>query len=92
VRLRELRELSEAELRESNARLGSVTDALENLIECIVCANKYDNKERKSVVSEPCRHTYAHHHIACRTFYELVHPTHVNDSHNNYKRYMHTCM
>jgi hypothetical protein len=67
-----------------------MTDALENMIECSVCRERLDNKERKSVVFEPCRHMYAHHHIACHTFNELVRQTRVNDSHNNDIQYLHT--
>ena len=77
---------NKAELQESHARLGSVTkalegtrDALDNMMECILCRERFDNKARKSALLEPCRHQYVDHHT-CHAFYELLCRTHVHDS------------
>ena len=83
---------SNAELQESNTRLESVTKALEGMMECQVCFNQFDNKERRSVYLVPCRHMYADHN-SCRTSYELVVcKTCANNSRNPSDICIHACI
>ena len=82
---------SNAELQESNTRLESVTKALEGMMECQVCFNPFDNKERRSVVLMPCRHMYAENHTWRPSHVFIVCKTCVNKSRNLSDICIHAC-
>ena len=57
--LRLPRQEKEEAVRESSARLGRATEALEGMTECVVCFEPFNNKDRRIAFLDPCKHLYA---------------------------------